>query len=115
MRKNVIKSYKMLDSANLSLSSTSPEVNMLNLDQASIFIEWAGSGVNGTMKLQAKNAENGDWFDLDFGNPVNLATNSGTHILVLNTCPHYAIRLQYTRVGGVGQLDATIVAKTVGA
>lgn len=115
MRKNVIKSYKMLDAASLAAAVTSSEVNVLNLDEASIFVEWTGSSVNGVLKLQAKNAADGDWIDLDFAAPINLATNSGSHILVLTIMPHYALQLVYTPSAGTGTLDATIVAKTVGA
>lgn len=115
MRKNVVKSFKMLDDVSMASSATSSEVNVVNLDQASIVVDWSGSSVNGAVVVQAKNGADGVWFDLDFGSAIALSTDSGSHTLILSEMPHYAIQIKYNRSAGTGTLNATIVAKTVGA
>lgn len=114
MRKNVVRGYKMFDSADISGSTTSNEVNVLNLDKASIYVDWTGTAPSGTLTVQAKNAETGTWFDLDFGSPIAISGASGDHILIFNELPHNTIRLQYAATSGSGAINAVLVAKQVG-
>jgi hypothetical protein len=114
MRKNVVRGFKMMDAADISSNVTSAEVNVLNLDKASIYIDWAGSAPAGTITVEAKNAENGTWFELDFGSPIAVAGASGDHILVFNELPHHTIRLTYNSTSGSGNMNAVLVAKQVG-
>lgn len=114
MRKNVVRGYKMFDAVSVAASATSNEVNVINLDKASIFVDWAGTAPVGVLTVQAKNAQNGDWFDLDMGGVINISGASGSHILVFNELPHDAIRLVYTATSGTGTIDAVLAAKQVG-
>lgn len=113
MRKNVVRGFKMLDAASLAASVTSAEVNVINLDKASIYVDWSGSA-NGTLAVEAKNAQNGEWFELDFGSPIPISGNSGSHVLIFTELPHETIRLVYTRSSGSGSIDAVLAAKQVG-
>lgn len=101
----------MLDAATATTNQTSIEVNVINLDKASIFLDFADA--TGTMVVEAQNGENDPWFALDFGAPIALA-GTGSHVLIFNELPHNAIRLQYTAVSGAGTIDAIIAAKQVG-
>lgn len=114
MRKNVVRGYKMMDAADISASVNSSEVNVINLDKASVLVSWSGTSPVGVLKVEAKNADNGAWFELDMGGPISVSGNSGNHILLFNELPHNAIRLVYTSTSGTGNLDAVLVAKQVG-
>lgn len=114
MRKNVVRGYKMFDAADVSGNITSSEVNVINLDKASIYLDWTGSSLSGTLVVEARNDEKDNWFVLDFGSPISISGASGSHILIFNELPHNTIRLVFTSVSGTGSLDAILAAKQVG-
>ena len=121
MRKNVIKSFAMLDSISMAANATSSIVNVINLDKASIFIDWSGTSPVGTITVEARNkpvdlnnVEDGLWYALDFGTPISVAGNTGDHLIVLNELPFDSIRIQYAATSGSGTIDALITAKQVG-
>lgn len=114
-RKNVVKGFQPFDAVSMAVNQTSPEINVINLDKASIFIEWNGSSPVGAIVLQAKNAADGQWLTVDLGAPVAISGNTGSHQIILNELPFYAIRLHYVATSGSGALDATVAAKTLGA
>lgn len=114
MRKNVVRGYKMVDAGSMAATITSSEVNVINLDKASIYVDWSGTAPVGVLVVQARNADNGDWFDLDFGTPIAISGSTGSHVLLFNELPHNSIRLVYTATSGTGSLDAVLAAKQVG-
>jgi hypothetical protein len=114
MRKNVVRGFKMFDAANISATVTSAEVNVINLDKASIYVDWTGTSPAGVLSVEAKNSENGTWFELDFGTPIPVSGSPGEHVLIFNELPHNTIRLVYTRTSGTGAMNAVLVAKQVG-
>lgn len=114
MRKNVVRGYKLLEAADLSGNLTSPEINVINLDQASVFVSWSGTAPVGVLDVQFKNGDNGTWFSVDMGGPINITGASGQHILIFHELPHTAMRLLYTATSGSGSIDAVITAKQVG-
>ncbi len=114
MRKNVIRGYKMIDAGDISANVTSSEVNVINLDKASVFVSWTGTSPVGELKVEAKNADNGTWFELDMGGPISISGNSGNHTLLFNELPHNTIRILYVWTSGSGSLNAVLAAKQVG-
>lgn len=114
-RKNVIKSFKMVDSADLSGNFTSETVNTINLDKASIHLSWSGTSPVGTVSVEARNGENDSWYELDMGSAISISGNSGDHQLNFLELPFTEIRLQYTSTSGTGSIDGYISAKVVGA
>lgn len=114
-RKNVVKSFKMIDAGDLSGSITSSVVNVINLDKASIHLIWSGSSPVGVITVEARNGELDSWYELDLGSAINISGASGDHQLVFNEIPFTDIRLQYTFTSGTGSIDALISMKTIGA
>lgn len=114
-RKNVVKSYKMIDSGDLSGNITSSVVNVINLDKASIHLEWTGTSPISTITVEVRNGETDTWYEISLGSAISISGNSGDHQLVFNELPFTDIRLQSTFSSGVGTLDATISMKTTGA
>jgi hypothetical protein len=114
-RKNVLKSYKMLDAADISANASSPETSVINTDKASIHVVWSGSSPVGTLVVQAKNGEFDSWYTLDFGSAISISGSSGEHSIVLNETPFERIKLVYTATSGTGTLNAVITMKTTGA
>ena len=118
-RKNVLKTYKMFNSEDISTSATSGVTNTSNLDKASIYLEWTGAAPVGTITVEATNDDPNSsspvWKTVDFGSSIDISGASGNHDLIFNEMPFNAIRLQYTSTSGTGTLNATIHAKTQGA
>lgn len=114
-RKNVVKSYKMIDAGDLSGNITSNITSVINLDNASIHLIWSGTSPVGVITVEARNGENDSWYELDFGSAINISGNSGDHQIVFTQMPFTDIRVKYTASSGTGSIDALITLKTIGA
>ena len=125
-RKNIIYTYKMLDSKDLDTSVNSTATVTTTIDHLSINIVWSGStGTNtGAIVVQGTNKDPdasdfvaADYFDLTLsGGDVNLTGASGEHIIIFDKIPFRAIRLAYTNsTHAAGTVSAIISAKTIGA
>jgi hypothetical protein len=114
-RKNVVKSYKMIDAGDLSGNITSSTTNVINLDKASVHLNWSGTSPVGVITVEARNGEGDSWYELDMGSTMNISGNSGNHQLLFLELPVTDIRIVYTFSSGVGTLDATFTSKVVGA
>lgn len=114
MRKNVVKSFKMIDAGAMSADITSAATNVINLDQASIHLRWNGTSPSGSVVVEARNGEKDPWYALDMGGTISISGASGDHQIVFAEMPFTDIRLRYVRVSGTGSLDATLSAKQVG-
>lgn len=121
MRKHTLTSFKMFDAADVSGDQTSNVTNVRNLDKASIRLVWTGSPV-GEIVVEARNTEktpdSNEWYQLVLNAPIVI--NSTTypeqnHLIQLFELPFAEIRLRYVSTSGSGTMDATLVAKTVGA
>lgn len=113
-RKNTLKSYKMIDAADMSANVTSSTTSVINLDKASIVIAWSGSSPVGTLEVQTRNGEDDVWRALSFGTAIQVSGNSGDHRVVLNELPFTDVRVFYNFASGTGTLDAIITAKQTG-
>lgn len=115
-RKNVVKSYPMFNNTDISINQTSPIVNVINLDKASIHVEWTGTTPIGVMTVEARNGKDDTWYDLDFsGQTIDITGNTGDHQILMTELPFTDIRLQYVVTSGTGSLEARISAKVTGA
>lgn len=114
MRKNVVKYFKMFDATNIASNQTSQVTNVINMDKASIQVEWTGSSPVGNIVVEARNGEISAWYALDFGTAISVSGASGTHQIVLNEMPFTDLRLRYVSTSGTGSLSATITLKQVG-
>ena len=113
-RKNVVKAYKMIDAGDLSGNIQSNTTSVINMDKASISVQWTGSSPVGTFEVLARNGEDDAWQALDFGAAISVSGNSGDHRIVLNELPFTDLRVDYTSTSGTGSVTATITAKQVG-
>jgi len=118
-RKNVIKNgHKMLDSQDISITSTSSETNISNLDKASIHVAWTGDAV-GVLTVEVTNdsveSNSPVWRELNMGGVIAMAGVADFHELIFNELPFNAIRLVYTTTSGTGSMNATLSAYTTGA
>lgn len=89
--------------------------SVINQDNASIHITWAGSSPVGEVVVEAQNGDNDAWYTVDFGAPINITGNSGSHVLIFELLPMTSIRLQYGYTSGSGTIQALITSKTTGA
>lgn len=119
-RKNVVKTYEIWNGVDLTTDPTSSHTDTINLDKASIFVEWSGSSPSGTLVVQGTNDDPSasaapTWYEIEMGGTISISGNSGSHSLVFTELPFAAIRLNYTNSSGTGTISATITAKTIGA
>lgn len=112
-RKNVIKSFKTIEDGDMSDATiTSPETDVMHLDNIGAIISWAGTSPVGVITVEVKSGDS-EWSELDFGSVIAVTGNSGTHNLNINQVPFEKIRFIYTKTSGVGALQATISAKMI--
>lgn len=107
-------------SLNMSSDITTEITAVKNSDNIGIQLVWTGSSPSGEVFIQTSNDYNeqlstGTWTDLDFGTPILITGNSGSHLININLVPFAFVRLFYDRTSGTGTLVATLVMKTVGA
>lgn len=122
-RKNIIKSYKMLDAVTIDSTQTSDKTNVESMDVASVDLVWSGGSTPiGAITFESTNssdndisAGNDDWVELEFGSVINISGASGSHHIVFNVLPFRALRVKYTRSSGSATLDCTIHSETRGA
>ena len=115
-RKNVIKSFKLIDSEDLATSFTTQNVNVINLDKASIHLSWTGTSPIGAFTVEARNGEDDDWFELTLGGgTIDISGDSGDHQLNFFELPFTDIRLIYTATSGIGTIEGFLSAKVTGA
>lgn len=124
-RKDVILNFKMFGDtgADLSASRTSKVTSVGYTDNIGIIVSWTGTSPVGTLQIQVSNdydplgnlgAGTGTWQPLDFGAPIGIAGASGQHDLNINQLPFSFLRAVYTRISGVGSLQASLTTKQVG-
>ena len=114
-RKHVVKTFKMVTDGDMSGAITSNATNVLQLDQASIYLEWTGTSVDGEFTVEARNGENAAWYTLDFNTDILAENDTDYHQIVFREMPFTDMRLVYTPAAGTGTLNATLTMKTVGA
>lgn len=121
-RKNIIASHKMLDSVSLTSNSESSITNVINLDRASVSIQWSGSDSVGEVEFHARKKEkekstaDTQWYTLDFGSSIAITGASGSHEVIFDSLDFCELKAVYTTASGTtGSLTAVISAKTVGA
>lgn len=109
------------DSSDLDLSADviSSPTNVQYSDNIGIQLNWAGTSPSGQISIEISNNYNpltkiGTWTALDFGSPILIATNSGSHLININLVPFAWVRLSYSATSGSGTLVATLVMKQVG-
>jgi hypothetical protein len=113
VRKNVVKSFKMLENADLSAPLTSIVVNVINMDKASIHVAWVDLVGTSTMTVQVRNGEDDSWYDLDMSSVITLSGSGGNHQLLFTELPFTDIRLQTTAATS-GTVNCSISMKQVG-
>ena len=102
----------MIDSGAATGSLTSSETDVSQLDKASIHCLFSTAN-SGTFTVEAKNGDSDTWYELNFGSPLTITTETDVQIL-LNEMPFTRIRLKWVPSAGAGTLTATITSKTVG-
>ena len=120
MRKDVlnVRGFKLFDAANLSADRTSEIVYVPYLDNVGMIVSWSGTAPVGELKIEVSNQQENPnqpmiWSELDFGSPIIITGNSGTHTINMNQLPFNAIRARYVRTGGSGSLDLIMQVKMV--
>jgi hypothetical protein len=121
VRKNILKTFKSLSAADMSLASVSSQpTNTENLDSGVAIVNWSGTDPVGVLTVQGRNIKqdaNGltdsGWADLDF-DTINITGASGKHQLIFTSLPYTEIRFVYTRTSGSGAMDIFLTAKQVG-
>jgi hypothetical protein len=126
-RKNIQESYDMFAGSSgqapltdMSTNQTSYVTSVKNQDKASIIVNWSGTAPIGVLTVEARNKKenlgpDSGWVVLEFGSPINITGNTGSHTLIFNELQFTEIRLVYTRTSGTGTINAFIGSKTVGS
>jgi hypothetical protein len=94
----------------MSANCLSREVEVKNLDAASIHCSWAAGPVG-----EAQVNDQDDWFEINSSTAWAITGADSEAQINLESLPFTKIRLKYIRTSGSGTLSAYMTAKTVGA
>lgn len=117
-RKNSI-SLDLFDSSDasvvndMSADCLSREVEVRNMDKASIHCSWTAGPV-GTLQIEAKTHDDEAWFNINAGVAWAISGSDSEAQIVLTELPFTRIRLKFARTSGTGTLEAFMNSKTVG-
>lgn len=119
MQKQVLKTYKLIDSVSMGADVISAITSIQFLDNISIQMSFTGSPV-GTFSVQVSNDYDSNqptatatWSDLTLS-AVPTASGSADDIFIdLTQVPAPYVRIKYSRTSGTGTLNATIAAKGI--
>lgn len=118
-RKHVIKIDMFKDlSADMSGSLTSREIDVSELDKASIHCKWV-AGPEGEFQIQAKNYDQlpitDSWYTLETGTAWSVVAADSEAQIVLNELPFVRLRLVWVPTSGSGTLISYLSSKSTGA
>lgn len=122
-KKSVIQPFKAIDAGDMAGDILGEFTCVKNQDNMSYQVKWSGTAPLGEILVEVTNDDldnlnnipTAQWTELDFGTPINIAANSGDHLLNINQNPGAYIRIRYARTSGDGSLTCTLVSKALGA
>ncbi len=117
-RKNYSPAFKVIDQGDISGNLVS-KVSTVDLQDRVLYdVEWAGAGgVLGDFEVQISDDKNDDssWVALDFSQPLQLTTDTGSHQILITDLTCKYIRFVYTFSAGTGAITVTYRATSQGA
>jgi len=117
-RKTYSPAFKVIDQGDISGSLTSKVSTVDMQDRVYYEVEWAGAGgVLGDFEVQVSDNQNdsSSWVALDFSQPLQLTTDTGSHQILIKDLTCKYIRFVYTFTAGTGTMDVTYRATSQGA
>lgn len=114
-RKNVLQPYPVIAAGSLALTLISTVTNVQQLDRVAYEVQWAGTGVTGTLFADAQvSGILNVWTPLDI-DPMTVAADSGNHLITIECTDFVNVRLRYVPTAGTGVLNAYVAGSGVGA
>lgn len=114
-RKHLVKQVQIIEDGDMSGNLTSTALNVEQLDNASIYVSWTSSGIEGELRAEARNGEDNAWYELDFNTIIDVDTDNDYHQIVFKQLPFTHLRVKYISTAGTGTLNAVATMKTEGA
>lgn len=121
-KRGIIPPYRVFNAADLSgnLTQAAPFTTIDSIDKVGMILEWAGASPVGEFLIDVSYLIPGTtsftaWQVLDFGSPIAITGNSGSHSISIQDPPFERMRLRYVRTSGTGTLTATVFGATKGA
>ena len=111
-RKNVV-SVTTFDTVNAVINQSSDIHHTSEIDYLSMHCKFSAAN-SGTFIVYGKNHDKADWYELDFGAPLVLSSQSECQI-VLTQIPCKYLKLEWVPTGGSGTLTVYTTMKSVGA
>lgn len=102
------KQATLVDAANAAVSITSVAYDLGDLKSCSIHVDFTGSDLAGSLKLQASN-DNSDWVDV--GNSTQSVTSATSHLWNITSAEYRYIRPVWTASSGSGNITVVLYAK----
>lgn len=115
-RKNTVSNFAMFGTAGANMataSTTSAVTEVQYMDNIGIVLNWTGSTPIGSVLISASNDQL-TWVSLDFGATIDIAGNTGNHIIEITQLPFGYLRAVYTKGSGTGTLFGSLTCKQVG-
>ena len=117
-RKNYSKAFKVINGGDIS-GNLASIVSTVDLQDRVLYdVNWIGAaGVLGNFEIQISDDKNdiSSWVALDFSQPLQLTTDTGSHQILIKDLTCKYIRFVYTFTAGTGTIDVTYRATSQGA
>lgn len=114
--RSLVRPFKQISAGDMSGSLLGLETNVEFCDDALIYVEWTGNSPVGTLTIEflkkpSGNTADEEWVSIDFGSPIAISGNTGSHTIQFTELPFTKIRPRYTRTSGAGSLTVSLMAK----
>lgn len=118
--KNAIQPFPVIVDGDMSTTITSLLTDTRRQDNVCYQIKWSGTAPDGECFVDVTLDDVNSlivtpvWTTLDFGLPILIASNSGSHVVNVNQSPFAYSRLRYVPNSGVGVLNVKVETKSMG-
>lgn len=108
--------YILLSQTAVSTTFTTPVTSVLHRDNIAYEISWSNGASTplGTFVVQVRNHSTDPWVNLDFGAPISLSGNSGSHAINITQLAFSDMQIVYTPTQGSADIVISIVSKKIG-
>lgn len=103
-----MKSYTLIDNQDASITITSVELGLGDLDKFSIHANFTGVTLAGTLSLECSN-DNTDWVMVE--NSDQVVASAASHMWNVSGASYQYVRVKWVPTGGTGNLTCKATVK----
>jgi len=103
-----MRSFLLVSAVSAASDQNSPSFDLQDLEKYSIHVDYSGSDLAGTLKLQCSD-DNSDWIDV--ANSSQAITAAASHLWNVTNAAYQYVRVNWDRDSGTGNWTVTAKIK----